>query len=114
MSLQQSCMAITWMQVQSQLRVEDAAHKEGINMGFVDSLFRFYEIPELDPSLNLSRQDDQAMRALLVQCGPKSAECDLIEHHTAFKRVSEALLTIWRIHSGNPGCGSRAVIVSLV
>jgi hypothetical protein len=43
-------MAITWMQVQSQLRVEDAAHKEGINMGFVDSLFRFYEIPELDPS----------------------------------------------------------------
>ena len=47
---QLSCMAITWMQVQSQLRVEDAAHKEGINMGFVDSLFRFYEIPELDPS----------------------------------------------------------------
>ena len=91
---QLSCMAITWMQVQSQRRVADAAHKEGINMGFVDSLFRFYEIPELDPSLNLSLQDDQAMRALLVQCGPKSAECDLIEHHTAFKRVSEALLTM--------------------
>jgi len=29
---QLSCMAITWMQVQSQLRVEDAAHKEGSNM----------------------------------------------------------------------------------
>jgi hypothetical protein len=29
---QMSCMAITWMQVQSQLRVEDAAHKEGSNM----------------------------------------------------------------------------------
>ena len=89
-------------------------HTRRESICFVDSLSRFYEIPELDPSLNLSLQDDQAMRSLLVQCDPKSAECDLFEHHTAFKRVSEALLTILRLHSGYTGCGSRAGIVSLV
>jgi hypothetical protein len=91
---QLSCMAVTWMQIHSQLRVEDTVHKEGIKMGFVDSLSRFYPTPELDMSLSMGLQDDDALTALLVECDPSSKQSDVMEHHQAFTRINAALMSI--------------------
>jgi hypothetical protein len=38
-------------------------------------------------------QGDEGLAALLRQCDPV-VEANLIDHHTAFKQINEALLTI--------------------
>ena len=90
---QLSCMAVTWLQIHSQLRVEDQVHKEGIKMGFVDGLSRFRETPELDDRLCIDMRTDAALIELLLTCDP-SQDANIIDHHVAFSRINDAMLMI--------------------
>jgi len=90
---QLSCMAVTWLQIHSQLRVEDQVHKEGIKMGFVDGLSRFRETPDLDDRLRMDMRTDAALTELLLTCDP-SQDANIIDHHVAFSRINDAMLMI--------------------
>jgi hypothetical protein len=57
-------MAVTWMQIHSQLRIYDNDHKEGLKMGFVDDLSRFLATPQLDPLLYAGLEKDAALTAM--------------------------------------------------
>ena len=93
---QLSCMAVTWMQIHSQLRIYDNDHKEGLKMGFVDDLSRFRATPQLDPVLYVDLERDAALTALLVECDPhpESHDTNVMNHHAAFAKINETLLTI--------------------
>ena len=84
---------MTWLQIHSQLRVEDQVHKEGIKMGFVDGLSRFRETPELDDRLCIDMRTDAALIELLLTCDP-SQDANIIDHHVAFSRINDAMLMI--------------------
>ena len=93
---QLACMAITWMQIQSQLRIEDTEHKDGLKMGFVGDLSRFRATHSWTRVYSyMDMQADEGLASLLRQYDP-SVEGNLIDHHTAFKRINAALLTILR------------------
>jgi len=91
-----SSMAVTWFQIHSQLRIVDTVHKEGVKMGFVDDLSRFRATPQLDAKLSRDLHCDQQLTDLLIECDP-SRNLDLVDHHIAFQRINESLLTILRV-----------------
>jgi hypothetical protein len=92
-------MAVTWMQIHSQLRIFENYHKEGLKMGFVDDLSRFRATPQLDTSLYVCLEQNVALTALLTECDPhtESHDKNVMDHHTEFAKINEILLTI--IHS---------------
>ena len=89
-------MAVTWMQIHSQLRIFENDHKEGLKMGFVDDLSRFRATPQLDTSLYVCLKQNVALTALLTECDPhvESVDKNIMHHHTAFAKINETLLTI--------------------
>jgi hypothetical protein len=93
---QLSCMAVTWMQIHSQLRIFENDHKEGLKMGFVDNLSRFRATPQLDTSLYVCLEQNVALTAILTECDPhgESVDKNIMHHHTAFAKINETLLTI--------------------